>query len=60
MPLSPLEYLRHMLNETEYLTDQSLGLSKDEFIHDVIINKLPELRQKIEQILESEKDESDS
>lgn len=112
MPFSPLEYLRHILDEIEYLTSRAQGLSKDEFvcdetlkrafvrsieiigeaakkvpdefkqkyihiewramagmrdrlIHDyfgvdldivwdVVINKLPRLRQEVEQILRSE------
>ncbi|MBM4294392.1 MAG: DUF86 domain-containing protein [Deltaproteobacteria bacterium] len=32
MPLSPLEYLRHILDETEYLISESQGLSKDQFM----------------------------
>jgi uncharacterized protein with HEPN domain len=32
MPLSPLEYLRHILDETEYLMSESQGLSKDRFM----------------------------
>ncbi len=32
MPLSPLEYLRHILDETEYLRSDSNGLSKDQFM----------------------------
>ena len=32
MPLSPLEYLRHILDETEYLITNSQGLSKDRFM----------------------------
>lgn len=32
MPLSPLEYLRHILVETGYLISDSLGLSKDRFM----------------------------
>ncbi len=34
MPLSPLEYLRHILDETEYLMDESHGLSKEHFLQD--------------------------
>jgi uncharacterized protein with HEPN domain len=33
MPLSPLEYLRHILDETDYLRSNSQGLSKDQFRH---------------------------
>jgi uncharacterized protein with HEPN domain len=32
MPLSPLEYLRHILDETTYLISDSEGLSKDRFM----------------------------
>jgi hypothetical protein len=32
MPLSPLEYLRHILDETKYLISNSQGLSKDRFM----------------------------
>lgn len=32
MPLSPLEYLRHILDETGYLISASKGLSKDRFM----------------------------
>jgi uncharacterized protein with HEPN domain len=34
MPLSPLEYLRHILDETNYLTFQASGLTKQEFMED--------------------------
>lgn len=34
MPLSPLEYLRHILDETEFITDRASGLDKDDFMHD--------------------------
>jgi uncharacterized protein with HEPN domain len=32
MPLSPLEYLRHILDDTGYLISASQGLSKDQFM----------------------------
>ena len=32
MPLSPLEYLRHIIDETEYLISDSQGLSNDRFM----------------------------
>jgi len=32
MPLSPLEYLRHILDETGYLISDNQGLSKDRFM----------------------------
>lgn len=31
MSLSPLEHLRHILDETKYLMKATIGLSKDEF-----------------------------
>ncbi len=34
MPVSPLEYLRHMLDETKYLTDQVRHLNKAHFMQD--------------------------
>ncbi len=34
MSRSPLEYLRHILDETEYLIKHAAGLNKDVFIHD--------------------------
>ena len=34
MPLSPLEYLRHVLDEAEYLIEKKRGLSKNQFLED--------------------------
>lgn len=34
MPLSPLEYLRHVLDEAEYLIERKRGLSKNQFLED--------------------------
>ena len=34
MPLSPLEYLRHIIDETEYLIKEKQGLSKEQFLQD--------------------------
>jgi uncharacterized protein with HEPN domain len=34
MPSLPLEYVRHILDETEYLISTSRGLSEDEFLAD--------------------------
>jgi hypothetical protein len=34
MSLDPLEYLRHILDELEYLMDQSQGLAKEDFIEE--------------------------
>ena len=39
MPLSPLEYLRHILYETEYLIDQKQGLSKRQFLQDATLKR---------------------
>jgi uncharacterized protein with HEPN domain len=33
MPLSQLEYLRHILDETEYLISDSRGLREGQFMH---------------------------
>ena len=35
MSLFPLEYLRHIFDETKYLMDRAEGLSKEEFINGV-------------------------
>jgi uncharacterized protein with HEPN domain len=37
MPCSPLEYLRHILDETEYLISKSEGLSKEQFQRDATL-----------------------
>jgi len=34
MSLSPLEYLRHILDEAEYLTGQANALGKEQFMQD--------------------------
>jgi uncharacterized protein with HEPN domain len=34
MPRSPLEYLRHILDETEYLIDESRDMKKKQFLQD--------------------------
>jgi len=34
MPLSPLEYLRHILDEVEYFMEQTKGLTKEGFTRD--------------------------
>ncbi len=39
MPLSPLEYLRHILDETEYLISLIAGLSKEQFLHDATLTR---------------------
>lgn len=39
MPLSPLEYLRHMLDETQYLVAQKEGLSKEQFLLDATLKR---------------------
>lgn len=37
MSLSPLEYLGHILDETEYLMDESHDLQKEHFIKDATL-----------------------
>ena len=37
MPLSPLEYLRHILDETEYLVSVKEGLSREKFQRDATL-----------------------
>ena len=39
MPLSPLEYLRHMLDETEYLIEEREGLSKEQFLQNATLKR---------------------
>ena len=39
MSLSPLEYLRHILVEAEYLIDQAQRLSQDEFVQDETLKR---------------------
>lgn len=39
MPVSPLEYLRHMLDEAEYLLHESQGLSKEKFLQDETLKR---------------------
>lgn len=39
MPLSPVEYLRHIRDETEYLIERSRGLEKDEFLQDETLKR---------------------
>lgn len=39
MSPSPLEYLRHIVDETTYLLERSQGLSKEEFIQDPTLKR---------------------
>ena len=39
MPLSPLEYLRHILDEINYLIAQSKGLTKEKFMRDETLKR---------------------
>ena len=39
MPLSPLEYLRHIVDEVEYLLSKREGLSKEHFRHDATLER---------------------
>lgn len=41
MPLSPLEYLRHILDETQYLMDEKQSLSKEQFLQDATLKGNP-------------------
>ncbi|WP_373499282.1 DUF86 domain-containing protein [Desulfococcus sp.] len=39
MPLSPLEYLRHILDETKYLMDKRHSLNKEQFLQDATLQR---------------------
>ena len=39
MPLSRLEYLRHVIDEAEYLMDKKRGLSKNQFLQDPTLKR---------------------
>jgi len=39
MSLSPLEYLRHILDETDYLINETQGLSQAQFIQDETLKR---------------------
>jgi len=39
MPLSPLQYLRHILDEADYLISESESLSKEQFLRDETIKR---------------------
>ena len=39
MPLSPLEYLRHILDEIEYLIAERQGLSKEQFLQNATLKR---------------------
>lgn len=39
MPRSPLEYLRHILDEINYLITQSKGLKKENFVRDETLRR---------------------
>jgi len=39
MSHSPLEYLRHILDEMAYLSNQAQGLSKDDFLRDETLKR---------------------
>ncbi len=39
MPLSPLEYLRHILDETKYLIEEKQGLDKEQFLQDATLKR---------------------
>jgi uncharacterized protein with HEPN domain len=39
MPLSPLEYLRHIQDEAEYLAARMKGMSKENFMRDQTVKR---------------------
>ncbi len=39
MSVSPLDYLRHILDEAKYLMDRMEGLSKNAFLHDETLKR---------------------
>lgn len=39
MPLSPHDYLRHILDESEYLLSQQEGLGKEQFLRDATLKR---------------------
>lgn len=39
MPISRLEYLRHIVDETDYLIDERQGLSKEQFLQDETLKR---------------------
>ena len=39
MLLSPLEYLRHIIDEAEYLIDKKRWVSKDDFLYDSTLKR---------------------
>ena len=39
MSLSPFEYLRHILDETDYLINETQGLSRFEFVQDETLRR---------------------
>jgi len=39
MPLSPLEYLRHIQDEAEYLAARMKGMSKEKFMQDETVKR---------------------
>lgn len=39
MPLSPLEFLRHILDEIAYLMDETQRLSKEQFLKDATLKR---------------------
>jgi uncharacterized protein with HEPN domain len=39
MPRSPLEYIRHIQDEIDYLISESKGLSKDRFLNNATLKR---------------------
>ena len=60
MSRSPLEYLRHIRDETEYLIEEAAPLSKPMFLADetrkraFIADKVPKLHSRLVEILATE------
>ena len=60
MSASPVEFVRHIRDETDYLARQSRNLSKKDFsidfdiVWDVITNKIPALQHELEKIIKME------
>jgi hypothetical protein len=66
MSRSPLEYLRHIRDETEYLLAETVRLSKPLFLADetrkraFVVDKVPRLHSRLVEILATETPSSGS
>jgi hypothetical protein len=54
MSRCPFEYLRHILDEIAYVQGVTRDITQADFLADETKNKLPELKQKIVQIMSNE------